>query len=669
MIYTKTITVTSPTTSDAADWIRVQLTDATLLAALNTSGNYLRVRDVGVDVPHKVLSLTSTLCEVLIGLVSPTANTAITLTFVASPESGALPLFDWSPAKIAPPASKLAITTHDGFGIDDTVIHPNILKVPAGSWLANVDGTHVATHVMVNTPLGNNNQVVENPSLYYSTDDGATWSEWNATINPISPYPGDPYYNADPCLAILANGTLRVFYRQKVAGGMAIKYRDVTGTQLSTASVGAEQTATFPDANKPFSPSVMQVSASLWYMFGTDDTVLQVEGKQVLRWTSTDQGATWTSKTAVIKAGGPLSGGGENIAGLWHGGQLVQGWNDWYYCAWSELAPSAGWAFRLYRTRDFTTFEPASQLLMDTAPTWASDHLYTPCLFAKSDGSMGMVFSATTGGATPLPYCGLVSVPLGAGVSVTSALKFGVGRATVSESARTLLACWDFEQAQTLNDLYAAHNIQTDAGSPSLTAGGLYFPSGTNRVKTTDGLMLGGNTELEIEMEFTPTAATGSTQIVLASMKADNTRDFILYITTTGQLYATVWDAGGTALNCRTTGQVFTAGQRYHVWMRLKRSEYFRSWVNGVYTSNAASDAWGASSTIRATSGTQLYIGSYNTASPNPFGGTIHRLAFWGNVIRPYKTTSVGSYCPTYRWTVGSTAVNQMLPFSILTEL
>lgn len=648
----KLITVTSPTTSGVGDWVRVLLTDQTMMAQIANAGDIrVTASDGTTPVDHKVLTLTSTLAEILIWLNKPTAGASVSMYVYAGKRLGsAATFFDWGPVTQDPPSSALNIACRLSDGSTTTsLIHPSVIPVPAGSWMASDGAGHAVTHVMANTPIGSGgNNVVENPSLFYSTDDGNTWSQWPGVLNPITPNPGGSNnYNADNGLLLLANGSLRVYYRRTYNSTVTLVYKDIAGTNLSNVSVGAEQTCTMLNSsNPPTSPTFYRTATNL-YCFGADSPVISgAHGCLVYRWESADEGVTWGNKTLLI-FGDNGGNGGESISGYWHGGQVVLK-DNWYYCAWGEITTATSHQPRLFRSRDLLNWEASKSLIMSTPPTWGSSYFYCHTLFLASDGALNLLFSATA--SNGLAACGKTAVtPVGH--AITSSQAFGVGRATESETAAQLVAAYDFEQTQSTRDLYGVYNLVPTLGTPTITSGGLVMPAGNAYMTASPPLVLGGVGEITVEFEVTMSSLATMSGLLFASTPS-RTLDFYTYINTDGTLRCRYVNASGVQLDAFSQAGVITVGNRAHVLIRYKYGEYARCWINGVYSSSSSS-SFTAGNVIRSSTGQQVSFGGCLATPYLTFTGTIHRLAIWSTANRSYVVSSNPSNAPTYRWTTG----------------
>ncbi|HUT60680.1 MAG TPA: hypothetical protein VNA25_22775, partial [Phycisphaerae bacterium] len=513
---------------------------------------------------------------------------------------------------------------------------------------------------LIDTPYPGANNDYENPSLAYSTDNGVSWQEWPGLTNPIDPFPGGADYNSDPCMALRNDGTtLRCVYRPNEGGVSYIKYRDVTGTNLTDGvAVGDEATATFPDAVLPRAPSIIRMSDALWYCFGEDDTT--TSSGQWLRWKSVDEGANWTDKTAIIPVGG------ENTKAWWHGA-VVGPFGGWYYATFIECALGQrpgdgplGGDIRLFRSRDLTTWQADPQMFVargGSPPAWAAVTLYQACLYQTSSGGLAILFSAYKTAGGNVFKVGRQTVPSVEGQAITSAVAFGGGFTTAAETIPTEQGYWEFEEATSaaaaLVDLTANANALTVAsGAPTWTSGTGFVYDGTDDRHTTGFKMssLGNDWSIELDMTF-PATLTGDAPRHVGDVGAGPVQALRIGMTNTGadigKLRVVVVNADGAAYDTNNIGSD-VRGSRIQLRVDyVSSSRVLRVFINGVRIYNNTNIT--INKTAIDTSATLCFGGLDAIAYGSQFGAcTIHRAQVWASVPRVYA-----DYAPTSVWTLG----------------
>lgn len=257
-------------------------------------------------------------------------------------------------------------------------VHPNGFQVPAGSWMKYLDAAEAATgvgsvtHVRIDTPFPNFADNYENPHLLYSTDYGATWALWPAFPRYIDPWSGDGY-NSDTCCTIKADGSLYAAWRwfkssiaTKDAPGRNVwEYQIISGTNLTDAVKTVTAAATIP-TYEWLAPSIVQ-HGGLWHAFVVEtwDDALAATG-EVLRWTSDDEGVTWTHAGTAIAPVLTAEADTGIRERFWHG-SVTGPFDGWFFALYSvnDSGTSGGNAsFRVWRSQDLLTWERSDRYMM-----------------------------------------------------------------------------------------------------------------------------------------------------------------------------------------------------------------------------------------------------------------------------------------------------------------
>jgi len=686
----KTVDVTAAV-SGPADWVRLTLTDWSMMQLVQSADDLCVTAADGVTIlPMIVRQLprladgTYRLADMVVRLPNPQVlATAQRLYVYAGRKQStyvARPLTTFGAELLAMPAAPLdmAWTCGNGAGgylsLSGTAesVHPTVLKVPAGSWMKHIadgDGGTV-THILLDTPYpsdapgvdGKTRAQYENPSLQYSTDDGLTWAEWPGIVNPIEQPPVGSI-NTDPTMIFLPDGTLRVYTRYGDQGvGTGLSYRDITGTSLTTVTVGERVMCTVTGDEAILSPSIVQISPDLWYMFGVKNVA---PGYQWVYRTSTDGGNTWGDMTVFVPRGG------EGLIGWWHG-EVAGPYDGWYYLVSSEAtiailaATGKPTQFRLFRSRDCLSWEMSSRILM-TGGDWCT-YPYKASIFETSTGDLAMIFSGfSSAGALPnrIGYALLRDV---ADVTVTDTVAFGLGLATAADDACPVLAVWDFEDgdstsAATINqDLCGTYTL-TASNAPVHTPGtGYALVRASSQSLQSDFAMgdLGVDWELLLDVTLPATFLADSSQILLGEGGAGTpARCFnVMLLGNTGTLTTYTRQADNTAKS-DASATPDLRGVRTRISIQFQSStQKLRNWVGAVQA--AYRNDLAASQAIMDVE-TGLWIGGH----PASLGGTpnvqyadmtIHRLILRQGVTR-LRTSSSENKCPVVAWTQGSTAL------------
>ncbi|MCG7849347.1 MAG: hypothetical protein MIO93_09245, partial [ANME-2 cluster archaeon] len=124
--------------------------------------------------------------------------------------------------------TNLTIPTYEGSG---QAIHPDVYY--------NESGWNGFKYWMSFTPLPNNDESKENPSIVASND-GIVWVVPNGLTNPIDPYPGSGTINSDADIAV-KNNTMYLWYREVSGGFDRLKMRNSTnGVNWSNETASLE---------------------------------------------------------------------------------------------------------------------------------------------------------------------------------------------------------------------------------------------------------------------------------------------------------------------------------------------------------------------------------------------------------------------------------------------
>jgi hypothetical protein len=646
----KTVTVRNDAYSTLGGWLHLHLTDPALLADVAADGDLYVTDAAGNPVPFSVLARTAQKVE-LAAMVRPASATAYELYVYSGPNGTAPVLSSWRVTPTAPGAViPLTFRLSDGSTTTQS-IHPNVIPVPTGSWMKS-DGTNSdVTHVMVNTPYPGLNADHENPSLLYSRNNGTSWAQWPGINNPIDT-PDANCHLADPCLAIRADGSLLVMYRSRNTSTQELKIitKVITGTTLAACSASARSYPVF-GMTFPHSPTIYKVSSSLWYCFGGIGTYDPQAPYSYYRWTSVDEGATWTDRVQVLQHEGSQTA---VCQGWWHGGQVVKV-GDWHYMAVSEYASSVTHQgvhgnFRLWRSRDLLAWEPSSSLLLTELPSWASTPLYTPCLYLDASGVARCFYSSYAPGSEC--YCSVVPVTLPDKEAEAGAEEIiGRGRDTQADDALTDLVAYDFAEGpgSGLTDLSDGTSDAVAMGSPLYTAGTGYRLLATNSEGLDTGVKLSGLTAFDIQIDFTTGAFTGAArEVILADSAAGGTgtRAFVVAYKSDGLLYVGLRGTGALTED-QTVGAVIAASTRYHLRVQYTAARGLQFFLDGARLALASGIA--SQGAIYDSTGT-LTVGRYTFTSPGAYASniTVHRLIVKTGAAEEYLERA-----PTQRWSVG----------------
>lgn len=436
---TLTYDVTPAATSSIGDWAQWEVTDATFLSRIQAEGDLVVTDSTGQVLPVYVIARrTSASMRVSVAIDSPTSTaTAKRLTLTATDGGTAwVNPTDWSASYAVPSSVGPSIAIDDGNGNVyntgtpmDEWVHPNVMRVDNltgnAKWLTYKDAAEATatvgtiTHIRIDTPFPGGNDDWENPYLLYSTDNGLTWAEFSAALNPVEPWPGGTGFNSDPCFAITSTGALRVFVRQTTDGvSQTLYYRDVTGTHVGDATASARTAAT--GTTGWTAPSIVK-SGSTWYLFYRS-------AGPVRRMSSTDEGATWSGDQEVLKANATADGLEYDFK-YWHG-SVVGPIGGYYYATYSEnnsgAATDGNTRFRLWRSASVDgPWEAAHPELVRFGTGIAATTVYQGCLFEKTDGTLGFIMSGQNTGVYKVGVVSSVSLASGQAIDATDAFRFG----------------------------------------------------------------------------------------------------------------------------------------------------------------------------------------------------------------------------------------------------
>tara|TARA_Y100000310_G_C20668589_1_gene809008 strand:+ start:350 stop:2416 length:2067 start_codon:yes stop_codon:yes gene_type:complete len=665
----KVVTVRAPGTNPVGAWLHVELTDPEMLAAAATAGNLRVTLSDGVTpVLHKVLGISSTLARIAVAVATPTGAAQVALWVYAGKGEALVPYRTLGPS-YSVPASPLTLSYTTAGGAKSESVHPNVLKVPSGSWMKDVSGTdQTVTHVMVDTPYTAWDDDEENPSLMYSTDDGVSWAEWPGITNPIDAFPGGDDYDSDPCLVILASGALRVFYcfsDTLPVHTRYVRFRDVSGDDLTNnVVIGNETTpSAWPDAELPRSPSIIKAGAAEWYLFGQGDD--DNSCGDIVRWKSVDEGDNWTDKTTVITS---LSG--EHADGYWHG-SVAGPFSNWYYGLFSEGrnttsvvasgASNAHGNVRLFRSRDadFSSYEAAvahAVLRGGSPPTWAQDALYTPTLFEKTDGTLGLLFSGLDNTSDPkTANVGYLAFDP-SNTWTTSTLALGHGLTTVAETEATEVATWDLAEGggSGLSDLTANSHTLVVVGAPTYTAdvGYVFLQDGADYLKSDFKLVtLGVDWEVEVEFTIPASIDQDANHMIFGDCANGEQALRVMIVKDSGKVTAaTKNEDGDSATIGSAEGSDLRDAAKHTIRIEYKSSASLaRLWIDGTFadgtavTANKTAKDSGAGG-LFTLGGTVGAIGGVQFADV-----TIHRARVASSV--PWLHHA--NFGPEGKWTIG----------------
>ena len=629
----KTCRVRQTTTGTMFDWVRLQLTDPNMLAGVTTDAD-IQITDASGK-PLQTVVLSRSPLKIELAVAYDNASQSEHSLYVYTGSRSVLPKkFDRAPGAKAPPAAKLDLSWTTGRAISTTnqSIHPHVLQVPAGSWMADNGSGSTVTHIMIDTPFpaGAGQDQYENPSLAYSMDNGATWFEWPGITNPIDPSPGGTSdYNADPCLTIMPDGHLRAYYREYLNGVVAMKYRDISGTNLSACTVGEEQTATFATST-PRSLTIYQVSDDLWYGFG-EQGISPTVTLAVYRWTSTDRGVTWTKPTAMIAQ--TASTVVSPVSGWWHGGQVVKV-GDLYWCAWTEPAKityhpdAANYAPRLFYSADLTTWKPCRNLLMTAAPAWAPTRFYAANLYMVGD-RVWLIFSAASSTSY---YIGRLEVGDLTTISeISDELSIGFDRTKQGTTVVPDAGYYDLAEGpgQGLADLGGkGRDLAVNTGSPAYVAGTGYAFDRDRGDSMVSNASVAGLLAFEVEAVVTTPAVLGDVpNILLAEQQAaDSTRSLAWYYQK-NKWTAVLYNDAGDYISLSSPAGSVAPSTTYH--LRLCYVADVTGWKLRLFINGAVSGELVNIGAVRSMNNPRLTVGAYlNPVGGNSYPGSfiLHRL-------------------------------------------
>ena len=654
----KTLTCRQSTTSTAHDWVRAELTDPDMLAVIDDDSCIQATLADGTPLDTVVIARTAVKLEFAIAW-QPSTQDETTIHIYAGKRRLSFVFRDFGPPVQTPAAAHNGPNWTTGRTIDPTnqSVHPHVIRVPAGSWMASDGAGGTVTHVRVDTPFPGGDDQYENPSLAYSTDNGLTWAEWPGVTNPITASPGDgDDFLSDACLTILPSGALRCYYRQKLSGVFTYKYKDISGTNLTDdVVIGAEQSATFT-TTVPHSLTVYQVSDDLWYGFGegcNDPITLEI-----YRWQSVDQGVTWTDRTAMIvqSADSPTT----PIVGWWHGGQVIKQ-GDYYYAVWTEhhqtphTTSSIDYAPRLFRSTDLTTWVPSKHLIFTEQPTWGPDRYYTANLYLDDQDRAWIIYSAED---SKKYYTAAQMIgDLNGNALLTEATAIGTNSHEFSRiTVNGVLPCVGyFDLAEGpgsgLTDLSGEGNdLTVDNGAPAYTAGVGYDFLASRVDRLTAPITLAGKGEWEIDVEYTTPASLVGDHCIFAEQDASG-ETAIRLVQSGKKLLGRVYDAAGGYVEVNTGGNhILSPSTRYHLRLVMYQN-VDTNYAFDLYIDGRRSYRRIPTGVVRTLSGAALYIGSLVLGgSPGTF--TLHRL-----LIRTAASRFVSGRCSTAVWTAGHTVI------------
>jgi hypothetical protein len=661
--YKKRIEV-SPSAGPLPEYSIIDITDADFCAYVHAHGELaVYGDDEATALPFKVLGVTAQRCSVAVFLQSSDSATRNVWVYAGDASFSSPPMESWN-APVVAPASTLGptVVASDGLGHtiseSDSWVHPNVYKVPADSWMRFLDAAEVAagagsvTHIRIDTPYSGGIQY-ENPYLLYSADNGATWAPWPAEeLNPLDAFPGvvgppaSGNFNSDPCALFLPSGTLRAFHREWNNGSPKLFYNDVTGTNLSDAVAAAQVEATVE------SPAIFAAPSMVWYrgvayMFASEQSGYSPNmGTMVNRWQSTDNGATWSTKTVA------LAGGGDAFTGQWHGS--VSGpINGWYYRIGSETAYNTepwnngvGADLRLHRSRDLVSWEAAKELAITRgSAAWCALTLYQACITEHSDGTTWVYFSGSPVGNAPYKVSRVQLSGIRAVRTVSEAVWLGCGYTTTADDAITTWGLWDFAEADDLNDCSGNGRNLTLVGTPAYSVNDGWTFSADGQRLTCAGSTLEGLSVLDVEAEVSLQAAASRAggYFWICGYRGSN-QPFSLQVNgDTGRIYTSLQFAVGDASIVAASTDI--RGLKRCVIRVIydgPRSTY-SLFVNGAriarkLTSDDAEIK--PDSVIRAGGTSPLWLIGASQATNSFFAGTIHRVTVRTTVPRQWAPSA-----------------------------
>lgn len=188
-------------------------------------------------------------------------------------------------APVANGANPVAITTY--VGAPNAIVHPSLLFFE--------DGWHGWRYWMAYTPFNNADNALENPSIAVSND-GDTWTVPAGLTNPVIPYPGSGYYNADPNLFMSPDGRMCMVWKASMGAAKE--------TRLTTSRDGVTWSSSvllFSDSFENVSPTVLYDNGvyRMWTVqHHTDPNVMFLR-------TATAPEGPWSAPVACTITGAP----------------------------------------------------------------------------------------------------------------------------------------------------------------------------------------------------------------------------------------------------------------------------------------------------------------------------------------------------------------------------
>jgi carbonic anhydrase/acetyltransferase-like protein (isoleucine patch superfamily) len=538
----KAVTFTYPSTDAYGPFVQFEVTDPAMTAVPTGDGDItVTAADGTTEWPSILLVRTATRIRLSVALPGPALalSTISGYVYVRATAVAARVADQWG-GRYTVPAGTVGptVTVKDGWGAtttNDAWCHPGAIKVPAGSWMKFKDAAELAsgvgtvTHVRLDTQYPAGNDQFEVPYVLYSCDDGATWAEFNASINPLEASPrtrpggvaGDTISDNDLCID--TNGDLVCVWRYIIDSDTRhLHHVRISGAHLGNATAGTIWDPALP-SNAYVAPSLIIVSDDLWYMFTVSSISFAVQ-----RWTSTDQGLTYGSPTNVILAnsGALVVGAVEIDRGFWHGAAAGP-FNGWYYYCLGEGGGGGvniGSDFRLFRSNDLTHWEPSRRLcLVRTPGTIMVDAAYNAKVFEKSDGSLALIFAGYEDGHGH--HVGVVAIDPETPQALTAdqAFKYDLSHTSYYDQPSVAQGIWDMAEGGSsgLADLSGNGRTLSAVGSPTQVASVGYDYDGNDRHDT--GYNLGGAQYFDVEVDFTVTAAqlaaAGSTDQVVCGIR------------------------------------------------------------------------------------------------------------------------------------------------------
>jgi hypothetical protein len=229
--------------------------------------------------------------------------------------------------------SHISLTSYVGDTWNE-MVHPSPINI-GSAW-------NGYQYWMAITPYAGTNSIYENPSLFASSD-GLNWVIPAGITNPIVPYPGSPYFNADPHL-YFENDSLYLFY--KLANSTSSKIMLIKSRNSTTWTAPIQVTSTLTGGNEFISPSIQKLG-STYYMYY--QKYISPSTYSIARMSSHRVDSVYTNEEAVTLT--TVSG-----SAIWWHLEVKYFNSTWYMAAFATGNRAAGPYIYIAKSSNGTTF-------------------------------------------------------------------------------------------------------------------------------------------------------------------------------------------------------------------------------------------------------------------------------------------------------------------------